>query len=701
MHKSLSSSIAATALVAGGLWSAAPAAAPAAPAGARGSTPSATMTIDVATGHRAISPLIYGINDDKDVDSSFAADLSETHAGLVRLGGNRWTAYNWVNNASNAGSDYQYENDDYLTPSTAPGAAVLPTVQAAEAAGAAAVVTVPINGYVSADENPPGPVQNSGPNYLQTRFKVEVPTDPGPLTTTPDPNATQVYENQFVYWLKHAAPKARVLFELDNEPDLWDSTHAEVHPAQTTYAEVLQKDLEYARAIKAVWPSAEVSGPVSYGWEGYETLQNAPDSSKDGNFLDWYLRNVAAAGKAAGHALVDDLDLHWYPEATDAAGTRVTGTDVSAAEVVAREQAPRSLWDPTYVEDSWITKDSTGGKAIELIPRVEGQIAADDPGAKLALTEWNYGGGQSISGAIASADVLGIFGRYGVHAAAWWGLNPVESYSLAAFAAFRNYDGHGSGFGDTEVTASDSNRAQSSVYASVDAADPHRLVIVAINKNSTPTTAHIDVTGGFTTTSAAVWRLTAGGGPRLVAAPALAANGPDSFTYQMPAQSVSVVVPAWTGTTPTVAVAATSDGKGWFAAEAAGRVVVHGDARSYGDMSGRPLNAPLIGVAVDPATGGYWLLGEDGGIFAFHAPFYGSTGGMHLAAPAVGIAAVPGGGGYRVVAADGGVFDFGGARYAGSLGGRALSSPVVGMAAGSGSTGYVVAQADGTVTAFG
>jgi hypothetical protein len=523
-------------------------------------TPAVTMTIDVATGHRAISPLIYGINGDKSVDSGFAADLAETHAGLVRLGGNRWTAYNWVNNASNAGSDYQYENDDYLTPSTVPGAAVLPTVQAAAAAGAAAIVTVPINGYVSADESPPGPVQNSGPNYLQTRFKVEVPTDPNPLTTTPDPNAPQVYENQFVYWLKHAAPKARVLFELDNEPDLWDSTHAEVHPAQTTYAEILQKDLEYARAIKAVWPAAEVTGPVSYGWEGYETLQNAPDSGKDGNFLDWYLRNVAAAGKAAGHALVDDLDLHWYPEATDAAGTRITGTDVTPAEVVAREQAPRSLWDPTYVEDSWITKDSTGGKAIELLPRVEGQIAADDPGAKLAVTEWNYGGGQSISGAIASADVLGIFGRYGVHAAAWWGLNPVESYSLAAFAAFRNYDGRGSRFGDTEVTASDGNRAQTSVYASIDAADPHRLVIVAINKNSTPTTAHIDVTGGFTTTRAAVWRLTAGGGPHLVAAPALSASGLDTFTYQMPAQSVSVVVPAWTGTTPTVAVAATADG---------------------------------------------------------------------------------------------------------------------------------------------
>ena len=62
-----------------------------------------------------------------------------------------------------------------------------------------------------------------------------------------------------------------------------------------TYVELLAHDLEYARAIKKVWPSALLTGPVSYGWEGYETLQNAPDSAKDGNFLSWYLHQVHLA----------------------------------------------------------------------------------------------------------------------------------------------------------------------------------------------------------------------------------------------------------------------------------------------------------------------------------------------------------------------------------------------------------------------
>ena len=41
-------------------------------------------------------------------------------------------------------------------------------------------------------------------------------------------------------------------------------------------------------------------------------------------------------------------------------------------------------------------------------------------------------------------------------------------------------------------------------------------------------------------------------------------------------------------------------------------------------MGGTPLNAPVVGMAADDATGGYWLVASDGGIFSFGAPFYGS-----------------------------------------------------------------------------
>jgi hypothetical protein len=113
---------------------------------------------------------------------------------------------------------------------------------------------------------------------------------------------------------------------------------------------------------------------------------------------------MAAAESPNGHRLVDVLDVHWYPEATGG-GVRITEENTTAAVVTARKQAPRSLWDPTYTETSWITGCCSGGP-IRLLPRLKDKITANYPGTRLSLTEYNYGSANHISGAIAQADVL-------------------------------------------------------------------------------------------------------------------------------------------------------------------------------------------------------------------------------------------------------------------------------------------------------
>ena len=91
-------------------------------------------------------------------------------------------------------------------------------------------------------------------------------------------------------------------------------------------------------------------------------------------------------------------------------------------------------------------------------------------------------------------------------------------------------------------------------------------------------------------------------------------------------------------------------------------------------------NLPLVGAAAADG-GGYWEVAADGGIFSFgDAVFHGSMGGKPLNAPIVGMAATAGGGGYWEVAADGGIFSFGDAAFHGSMGGRPLNEPIVGMA---------------------
>ena len=491
------------------------------------------FAIDAQQNARPISRYIYGINGS--LTGPFAL------GAFTRIGGNRLTAYNWENNASNAGTDYLNQNDDFLSSSDTPGEAVRPGIAAAQAAGVGILVTVPINGYVAADKGPPGDVDQT-PNYLQVRFKQEKPAKGAPFTLTPDPSDAFVYQDEFVNWVNSAFPGAQdpahpVFYCLDNEPDLWPSMHPRIHPDPTTYAELAQKTVDYAGAIKSVSPAALVFGPVNYGWYGYTMLQGAPDAAGR-DFQEFWLASVAAADQAAGHRLVDVLDVHWYPEA-QGGGVRVTGSDTTPDVVAARVQAPRSLWDPSYTETSWITQSSTLGP-IRLIPRLFDKIAANDPGMKLAITEYNYGGGGHISGAIAEADVLGIFGREGVFAAAEWPLAADESFIAAAFQMYRGFDGAGGVFGDTSIQAVTDDDASSSVYASRFAGDPGKLVLVAINKTGSPIAAAVAIANAAPIASIHAYHLAPGAAAPADAGPVSVAGAHD-FSYAMPAYSVSTL----------------------------------------------------------------------------------------------------------------------------------------------------------------
>ena len=210
--------------------------------------------------------------------------------------------------------------------------------------------------------------------------------------------------------------------------------------------------------------------------------------------------------------------------------------------VAARVQAPRSLWDPTYTETSWITSCCSGGP-IQLLNHVQSDINQFKPGTKMAISEYNYGGGNDISGAIAEADVLGIFGKKDVYAAAWWNIegDGNTDFTFAAMDMFRNYDGAGSRFGDTSVDATTTNNANSAVYASVDANNPNRMTLVAINRTNQPLNAAIAIADDNRFTLAQVYQLTSALAGSVRGAD-LAVNAGNQFNYLMPAMSVTTLV---------------------------------------------------------------------------------------------------------------------------------------------------------------
>ncbi len=153
---------------------------------------------------------------------------------------------------------------------------------------------------------------------------------------------------------------------------------------------------------------------------------------------------------------------------------------------------------------------------------------------------------------------------------------------------------------------------------------------------------------------------------------------------------------------PIVGIAATPDDDGYWEVASDGGIFSFGSATFYGSMGGRALNRPIVGMAAAPDGHGYWEVASDGGIFSFgSAQFYGSMGGQQLNRPIVGMAAAPDGHGYWEVASDGGIFSFGSARFYGSMGGRPLNRPIVGMAGTPDGHGYWEVASDGGIFTFG
>jgi hypothetical protein len=505
-----------------------------------------TFAVDSTQDAHPISRFIYGMN---------FWDPAHRPANLTlsRSGGNRNTAYNWETNDSNAGSDYQNQNDDFMGGGTTPNGAIAPMIERARNANAGILVTVPIIGHVAADHNAGGDV-NQTPDYINVRFRQSVPRKNAPFTLAPDTTDAFVYQDEYVNFLDKtypgafAAPATPIFISLDNEVDLWAFTHARlrgdaVNPVSSQagtklgYAEIVQLTRDYSNAAKAVNPAAMIFGPVSYGWQGFVRLQDAPDANNR-DFLNFFLQQMAQAEVTDGRRVLDVLDLHWYPEA-QGGGVRITGDDATAAVVAARKQAPRSLWDPTYTETSWITGCCSG--PIRLLPSMKEKIAANYPNTRLAITEYNYGAGGHISGGIAQADVLGVFGRESLFAATLWPLSNANDFIYGAFDMFRNYDGANGSFGDTSIRGTNTDVVNASVYASVDSGNAARMVVVAINKNDAAQTAGIAVTHTMQFHTAQVYTLTTGSSqPQRQSDIAITLT--NAFQYTMPANSVTTLV---------------------------------------------------------------------------------------------------------------------------------------------------------------
>jgi len=228
-------------------------------------------------------------------------------------------------------------------------------------------------------------------------------------------------------------------------------------------------------------------------------------------------------------------------------GDRFAGADFhqsgnagDAAMETLRMTSTRALWDPNYYPPGGAFEDATGAEvAISLVPRMRQWVADNYPGTKTAITEYNWGAPDAITGAIAQADILGIFGREQLdYGTIWTSLSPTSPAAFA-FKIYLNYDGNGSQFGGTSVSATSDNPDELSIFAAkrYDSV----LTIVVLNKTSAAITDSIGLANFTPAGAAQVWQYSSANLGAIVRQSDISLNS-SGLSTTFPAQSITLLV---------------------------------------------------------------------------------------------------------------------------------------------------------------
>ena len=331
---------------------------------------------------------------------------------------------------------------------------------------------------------------------------------------------------------------------MDNEPSIWHGSHRDLHPIGETMDEIYQDYIDYAGGIRARDPEAWIIGPEEWGWPGYlysgydQQYANEhgwtwfPDREAHGNmeYVPWLLQQLSRYQAKTGKRLLNVLSLHCYPQQGE-----FSDDDSSAMQTI-RNRSTRSLWDPTYVDTSWIAS------IVDLIPRMKQWTRVFYPGTQTAITEYNWGDEGELNGATAQADILGIFGREGLDMSSRWTTPATNSPAYLAMKIYRNYDGQDSSFGSTSCLCNVPNPDQLSAFAA------QRLdgttTVMVINKVASSAPVSIQVAHQGLASSASVWQISSASQTSINQISNVSVSS-GSISTTLPPQSITLfVIPA-------------------------------------------------------------------------------------------------------------------------------------------------------------
>ncbi len=506
------------------------------------------VTVDVLTDRHPISQFVYG-----GAYPQNAAAITDSGLSVVRWGGNGTSTYNWKLFTDNADNDYFFEDFGYSEIGDGDSAKY---IQDVKAAGSYPIMTMVMLPWVAQSaENKNGhwsfsvakygaqcatdPYNPDAGDGLKTDCTTVLMADPNdayyPLLDQQGSNdpPNSVYRNQWAQALATAFGTAPHFYNMDNEIDIWGSTHFDVHPNPAAYNELRDTYIAEAQALKGWDPKAVRLGPVSCCWWFYWNGANNNDKGTHAgdDFLPWWLNEVYWQDKVSGKRSVDLFDIHAYPDGPDTSG--YTQGQKQALEL----RIFRDYWDPTYTSESsdinqpWATQIQPNKTIPFRIPRMRAIANMIYPNTPLSFTEWNasFGGESDFSTALADAEAYGIMGRERLFLASRWVAPVSTNPNYLALKLYRNYDGQHHEFANTSV--SDTNNGDPDLFSSFAAINPAgtSASLMVVNKDPANTVQGQFAWNGFTPKQVTSYTLSSANPTQIVASSQQAWSSTISF----------------------------------------------------------------------------------------------------------------------------------------------------------------------------
>jgi hypothetical protein len=105
-------------------------------------------------------------------------------------------------------------------------------------------------------------------------------------------------------------------WNMDNEIEIWNSTHDDVMPTQLSAEAFMQLYFAVAKKARALFPGIKLSGPVSpneWQWYNWSTGLVTGTDGKQYPWLQYFIKRIAEEEQKTGIRLLDVIDLHFYP----------------------------------------------------------------------------------------------------------------------------------------------------------------------------------------------------------------------------------------------------------------------------------------------------------------------------------------------------------------------------------------------------